>query len=132
MEHFNESENIRLNFFLDEWGKNPSGKNFEKVMDELVNGNSYLLLPSTAEALGHKKVKVADGDTNLPLTCIFKVDSHKVLGAFADETTLYNWAKKPIHYVAMRSKAILKMCEMNDIDKIVINSDSPDIFLVQR
>jgi len=32
----------------------------------------------------------------------------------------------------MSTKAILKMCEMNDIYKIVINSDSPDIFLVQR
>jgi hypothetical protein len=132
MEHFNESDNTRLNFFLNEWGKNPSGKNFEKVMDELVSGNSYLLLPSIAETLGDRGFAVAKSGTKLPLTCIYEVDGIRVLGAFTHETSLYNWAKTSAHYIAMRSKAILKMCEMNDIYKIVINSDSPDTFLVQR
>ena len=132
MKHFNESDNTRLIFFLNEWSKNPSGKNFEKVMDELVHGNSHLLLPSVAEALGNRSIIVADSETKLSLTCIYEVDGVKVLGAFTDETSLYNWSKKPYHYIAMSSKKILKMCEMNDIYKIVINSDSPHIFLVQR
>lgn len=132
MKHFNESDNTRLIFLLNEWSKNPSGKNFEKVMDELINGNSYLLLPSIAEALGNKSFTAADSETKLPLTCIYEVDGVRVLGAFTDETSLYNWSKNSSHYIAMTTKGILKMCEMNDIYKIVINSDSPDIFLVQR
>jgi len=132
MKHFNESDNTKLIFFLNEWSKNPSGKNFEKVMYELINGNSYLLLPSTAEALGNRTFIIADSKTMLPLTCIYKVDGIRVLGAFTDETSLYSWSKNSSHYIAMSSKEILKMCEMNDIYKIVINSDSPDIFLVQR
>ena len=132
MKHFNESYNTRLIFLLNEWSKNPSGKNFEKVMDELINGNSYLLLPSIAEALGNKSFTVTDNETKLPLTCIYEVDGVRVLGAFTDETSLHNWSKKSCHYIAMSTKEILKMCEMNDIYKIVINSDSPDIFLVQR
>jgi len=54
------------------------------------------------------------------------------LGAFTDEVAISNWAKGTQPYVSMNTKDVLKLCEMNNIYKIVINSDSPNIFLARR
>ena len=127
-----DADNTKLNSLLNDWGKGPSGKNFERVMDELVNGNSYLILP-TAESkhqLGFKWTP--SPNEKLGLTCIFEVDGVKMLGAFTNNDTISNWANGPQPYIMMKTKDVLKMCEMNNIYKIVINSDSPNIFLAER
>jgi len=45
---------------------------------------------------------------------------------------LFSWAKKPRQYTALLSKDVLKLCEDNLIDRIVINSDLPTMFVLER
>jgi hypothetical protein len=127
-----DADNIRLNSLLDNWGKEPSGKNFEKVMQELLNGNSYLILPSAKNKHEPGFQWTTSANEKLILTCIFEVEGVSVLGAFTNESAISNWAKGPQPYVMMKTKAVLELCEKNNIYKIVLNSDSPNIFLAER
>jgi len=125
------ADNTKLISLLDNWGKSPSSKNFEKVMYELLNGNSFLMLPSVKQYPTGFTWTTSTNET-LDLTCIFEVDGIKILGAFTDEEAITNWTKNPQPYIALKSKDVLELCEMNNIYKIVINSDSPNIFLAER
>ncbi len=60
------------------------------------------------------------------------MDGLKVLGAFTDEESLLSWAKKPTAYTALESKAVLELCEKELIERIVINSDLPTMFVLER
>jgi hypothetical protein len=132
MHIFKESQNSKLISLLNDWGENPSGKNYDRVTRELVKGHSYLMLPSiNNEPFDHNWI-VSETDPPLQLTCIFEVDGVKVLGAFTDNKSMYHWSKKPTPYLAILSQVVLEMCEKNNIYKIIINSGSPNIFLAQR
>ena len=126
-----DSDNFRLIKLLDDWGKYPSGKNFEKVMHELLNGNSFLMLPSNNTHVTGRKWTASE-DEKLDLCCIYEVDGLKVIGVFTDDASFSRWSKRERTYVKMKTKDVLKLCEMNNIYKIVINSDSPNIFLARR
>lgn len=110
-------------------GKNDSYKN---VVLELMNGNSFLLLPSQNDNEGSETWTTAQEDTTLKLTCVYNLDGLKVLGAFTDENSLLAWAKKPTQYTALSSKDVLKLCEEQLIERIVINSDLPTMFVLER
>jgi hypothetical protein len=117
---------------LNKWAENPSGKNFERVMSELVNGNSFLMLPSINDDEIKPGWIVVEGSKSLKLTCLYEVEGVKVIGGFTDNESVYRWSKASAPYTSMRSQDVFKLCEANDIYKIVINSDSPNIFLAQR
>ena len=117
---------------LTDWGDNASGRTYERIMDELVNGNSYLMLPSIDTNSNNRDWVITEDTTSLKLTCIFKVEGIKVIGGFTDERSMLMWANKPTPYVALRAQAVFKLCEDYNIFKIVINSGSPNICLAQR
>jgi len=58
------------------------------VVSELLNGNSFLLLPSENDGSNPDTWKTAQENTELKLTCVFNLDGLKVLGAFTDENAL--------------------------------------------
>lgn len=97
-----------------------------------MNGNSFLLLPSQNDNEGSANWTIVDKDTTLKLTSIYNLDGLKVLGAFIDEDALLSWAKKPMQYTALPSKNVLKLCEEQLIERIVINSDLPTMFVLER
>ena len=66
------------------------------------------------------------------ITCVYNLDGLKVLGAFTDENALLSWAKKPTQYTSLSSKDVLKLCEEQLIERIVINSDLPTMFVLER
>ncbi|MDH7459705.1 SseB family protein [Chitinophagaceae bacterium 26-R-25] len=114
--------------------KNQNGKrdSYKNVVLELMNGNSFLLLPSQNDDEGSASWTTAEKDTTLKLTCVYNLDGLKVLGAFTDETSLLAWAKKPTQYTALASKDVLKLCEEQLIERIVVNSDLPTMFVLER
>jgi len=126
-----EPNNTKLIMLLNTWSKEPIFKNYEKVMDELMNGNSFLMLPSQNDDQTEKKWRVSQGET-LSLTCIFEVDGIKIIGGFTDDEAIVRWAKGHTTYTSIRSQEVLQLCERESIYKIVINSNSPNIFLAQR
>jgi len=112
--------------------QNRDEDSYKNVLNELLNGDSYLLLPSVNKNLSSNEVTISDENTTLQLTSIFNLDGLKVLGAFTDESSLSNWAQKPTQYTALHSKVVLKLCEDNSIERIVINSGSSTLFFLER
>jgi hypothetical protein len=125
-------DNSRLLQLLEVYQKKQGKDNsYKNVVLELMNGNSYLLLPSQNDNEGTATWVAAQKGTTLKLTCIYNLDGLKVLGAFTDEPSLLNWAKKQIQYTALASKDVLKLCENQAIERIVINSNSPTMFVLE-
>jgi len=126
-------DNSRLFKLLEVYQKqNGKGDSYKNVVLELMNGNSFLLLPSENENEGSGTWTTAQKDTTLRLACVYNLDGLKVLGAFTDETSLLSWAKKPTQYTALSSKDVLKLCEEQLIERIVVNSDLPTMFVLER
>lgn len=126
-------DNSRLFQLLEIYQKeNGKGDSYKNVVLELMNGNSYLLLPSQNDNESTGMWTTTEKNTTLKLTCIYNLDGLKVLGAFTDENALVSWAKKPTQYTALPSKDVLKLCEEQLIERIVINSDLPTMFVLEK
>lgn len=128
----NNPDNTKLHFLLNNYGQNPSNENYKAVMAELLEGNSFLLLPSENDAPKNDDWTTLEKGTILELKSVFNLDGLKVLGAFSDKDSLTNWAKHQIGYTAMRSQDIINMCKENGIDRIVINSDQKNMYVLER
>lgn len=126
-------ENTRLLELIKTYQKrNGKGDTYKNVVLELMDGNSFLLLPSQNDHELSKGWATTKTDTTLKLTCIYNLDGLKILGAFTDEQSMLSWAKKPTEYTAIYSKDILKLCEEQLIERIVINSNQPNMFVLER
>ncbi|MEO5776301.1 MAG: SseB family protein [Flavobacterium sp.] len=126
-------ENSRLLKLLDiNQEQNGKGDSYKNVISELMDGNSFLLLPSDNDNQNSDTWITLQKDRTLKLTCIFNLDGLKVLGVFTDENALLEWAKKPTQYTGLSSQDVLKLCEENLVDRIVINSDLPTMFVLER
>lgn len=126
-------DNSRLFKLLQVYQKQPSkGDSYKNVVLELMSGNSFLLLPSQNDSEASASWTTAQKDTTLQLDCVYNLDGLKVLAAFTDEDALLTWAKKPTQYTALSSKDVLKVCEEQLIDRIVVNSDLPTMFVLER
>jgi hypothetical protein len=112
--------------------QNGTGDSYKNVVLELMHGNSYLLLPSQHDNEGSGTWKTLDSNSTLKLTCVHNLDGLKVLAAFTDEASLMAWSKEAIQYTALASKDVLKLCEEQLIERIVINSDLPNMFVLER
>jgi hypothetical protein len=90
-----QPENTKLVFLMNNWSENPSDKNYKLVMDELLHGNSFLILPTldSGQTGLSEDWSVAEKDMPLKLTSVYNLDGLKVLGAFSDEKSLLMWAK---------------------------------------
>ena len=123
-------DNSKLFELLEIYQKqNGEDDSYNNVILELMNGNSFLLLPSENDNENIVGWTEIEKDKTLKLNCVFNLDGLKVLGAFTDEEALLNWAKKPTQYTALSSKAVMKICEENLIERIVINSNLPTMFV---
>lgn len=116
--------------YYKEEGKDNSYMN---VIQELMNGNSMLLLPSANDTPEEQKALTEAGHTKtLKLSSVFNQDGIRVLCVFTDEETLSDWAKKPMPYKMLTSKDVLNLCEMSAIQRIVINTGTPTMFVLEQ
>lgn len=119
-----------INTYYKEEGK---GDSYMNVIQELMNGNSMLLLPSANDTPEEQKALTEAGHTKtLKLSSVFNHDGMRVLCVFTDEETLSDWAKKPMPYKMLASKDVLKLCEMSEIQRIVINTGTPTMFVLEQ
>lgn len=127
-------DNSKLLSLLDKYRKeNGAGDTYKNVVLELMNGNSFLMFPTQNDTnTDPDKWTTAEKDTTLKLASVVNLDGLKVLGVFTDEKALLAWTNKPTQYTAMRSKDVLKFVQDNAMDRIVINSDQPNMFVLER
>lgn len=125
-------DNTRLTYLLDIYGQHPSNENYRAVLEEITNGNSFLLLPSANDNGNTIGWQTAEVGTTLNLASVFNLDGLKVLGAFSDETALVKWSKRETQYTAIKTQDLIDFCKQNNIDRIVINSDQKNMFVLER
>lgn len=129
-----EPDNSKLLQLLDiYWKADGKGNTYKQVVLELMNGNSYLLLPGTNE-VDERSTGWATAKENVKITMssVFNLDGLKALAAFTDEKALLDWSKQPCQYTSLRSQAVLELCEANNIARIVINNNSGNTFVLER
>lgn len=107
-------------------------QNYSKVMNELVNGDSFLLLASQNDNDKNNQLTTLEKDSTLKLKCVFDVDGLKILGAFTDENSLVEYTKKETSYTSMKSQDVLNFCETNGIGRIVINSGQKNAWFTEK
>ncbi len=125
-------DNIKLIALLEKYNKDQSPENYKKAFDEIVNGNSFLILSSINNEGTHDGWKTLEKEYSLDLTCVFNQDGLMVLGAFTSPEKLLEWTKQATQYTAMKSKDVIDFCQTNRIDRIVIDSDLPTMFVLER
>lgn len=114
------------------YNKTTDVDDYKKVINELMTGNSFLLLPSINEGTPYEGWKMTEKGAKLKLKSIFNIDGLKVLGAFTSENTLLQWAKESRQYTGMHSKDVIAFCEENLIDRVVIDNDTDTFFVLER
>jgi DNA-directed RNA polymerase beta' subunit len=126
-------DNTHLIYLLNIYGENPSPGNYKQVVLEIMNGNSFLLVPTINDEQDQiQGWQTADAEKTLQLTSVFDQDGLKVLGAFSDEKALLTWAQKPTTYTALKTKAITELCQHIGVGRIVINSGQKNMVVLER
>lgn len=125
-------DNSRLTYLLDIYGQHPLNENYKAVLDEITTGNSFLLLPSVNENGNSNGWKTTEVGTTINLASIFNLDGLRVLGAFSDEVALLKWTNRETQYTAIKTQDLIDFCKQNSVDRIVINSDQKNMFVLER
>ncbi|HMK26018.1 MAG TPA: enhanced serine sensitivity protein SseB C-terminal domain-containing protein [Chitinophagaceae bacterium] len=125
-------DNTRLTYLLNIYGQHPSNENYRAVLDEITTGNSFLLLPSANENGNSNGWQTAQVGTTINLASIFNLDGLRVLGAFSDEIALVKWTNRETQYTAIKTQDLVDFCKQNNVDRIVINSNQKNMFVLER
>lgn len=125
-------DNFKLIALLEKYNQNNSSENYKRAFNEIVNGNSFLILSSLNNEGSNGNWKTIEKGSTLNLTCVFNHDGLIVLGAFTTPEKLLEWTKEATQYTAMKSKDVIYFCQTNRIDRIVIDSDLPTMFVLER
>lgn len=125
-------DNTKLVGLLEKYGKNQSQENYQKAFNEIMEGNAMLVLPSVNDEKPKDNWTILQKDSTLKLTSVFDQDGLKVLGAFTSPEKVAEWNKKETEYTAMKSKDVIDFCQAHRIDRIVIDTDMPTMFILER
>jgi hypothetical protein len=125
-------DNTRLNYLLNIWGDHQSIENFNEVLKELLEGNACLFIPSMNDESATDNWETAEVGTTLNLTSVFNLDGLQVLGAFSDIPAMLSWTKRETQYTSMKAQDVIEFCKLHQLDRIVINSDQKNMFVLER
>jgi hypothetical protein len=125
-------DNTRLFALIEQYVSDNEYESYKKVVFELEDGNSYLLIPSENN-LGEEFSSWAPSPPGLKIKLgIWFRDGLKATAAFTSEQALFEWAKKPTKYVSFRSQMVLELCEANGIKRVVIDSKLRTMIVLQK
>jgi SseB protein N-terminal domain len=125
-------DNTKLLTLIEQYISDNEYESYKKVVFELEDGNSYLLIPSE-NSLGDEFSSWTPSPSGLKIKIgIWFKDGLKATAAFTSEQTLFEWAKKPTKYVSFRSQMVLELCKANDIERIVIDSRQRSMIVLQK
>ena len=126
-----EPDNTKLFKLIMNFIQNKSLENYAKVVDELKNGNAFLILPAYNES-----IIGTSGWTPAPEGYSIKWEGYFVDGlaattAFTSKDALYTWTQKGTQYVALSSRTFIELCKKNGIRRIVIDNNLPTVVVLQ-
>jgi hypothetical protein len=125
----NKPDNSRLIALLNAWSKDMSKANYASVRTELMEGNSFLMLPSERSESPAEGWKELSQPSKIRLASLYTVADVRTLGAFTDAESVLRWSKgKQVFCNSLLSRVVFEICETNGIKRIIINSGSDNIF----
>lgn len=127
-----EPDNDKVVLLLNEWKETRSTSSAEAVLHELENGHNYLLLPVVNSPSNLTKWKTLNTDVTIKLKSVSNIDGFKVLAAFTDHDALKAYCADNTKVITILTKDLLKHCQINGIDKIIINKNSLTEFTLDR
>ncbi|HEY9176330.1 MAG TPA: SseB family protein [Flavipsychrobacter sp.] len=125
-------ENTRLIYLLDIWASHQSDQNYKAVVDEIENGNGFLLLLSRGNANARTEWYTVEEGGELTIGGIFDQDGLRTLAAFTDEQALLAWLNQSTEYISMGTRDVIDMCRAQGIGRIVINHGQKNMFVLER
>lgn len=126
-------DNAHLLELLDIYQKKNGQNSYEDVLNELLNGNSFLMFPTQNDKNSIiDQWKTATTNTKLKIRSVVNIDGLKVFGVFTDEESMLSWTKSKSEYTALRAQDVLKMCQDNNFDRLVINTGLPNMYVLER
>lgn len=127
-----DPDNTRLLKLIERYIADSEYESYKKAVNELEFGNAYLVVPSENE-WGDKFPTWTSSPAGLKMKIgTWSVDGLKATIAFTSEQALFEWAKKPTKYVALRSQAFLEICEAESIERIVIDNTLKTMIVLQN
>ena len=125
----NKPDNTILISLLNAWAKDMSKDNYAKVRKELMEGSSFLMLPTDKGENVHQSWMKLPEVTKIRLASIYTAEGVKTLGAFTDGEAVLRWSKGKREFCnSLQSQDVFEICQKNGIKRIVINSGSDNIF----
>lgn len=127
-----EPDNKKLFKLIEQYISDNEYESYKKVVFELENGNSYLLIPSD-HSLGEEFSSWTPSPGGLKIMMgIWFRDGLKETVAFTSEEALFVWNKAKTRYVSITSQAFLKWCETNGFERIIIDSGQRTMIVLQK
>lgn len=125
-------ENTRLLQLLQEYRNDNKYSNYVKVVEEITDGNAYLLLESDKD-YGDKYNTWTPTEKGQKIHFgIYFVNGLKAIAAFSSEDALFTWKKKVTKYISLPAKALIEICKTNGIDRIVVDRSLPTMVVLER
>jgi len=109
-----------------------NSQGYNQIVQKLIDGEYVLFLPTQNDGKADNQWKTLAQGSELKLKSVFNLDGLKVLAAFSSELALSEWSQNPSTFSAMSSDDLLSLCESNGIDRIVIDSKLPTMFVLER
>ena len=114
------------------YNENQNKVAYGQIVNKLMRGDYLLYLPSVNDGESDNKWRTLQEGANLKLKSVFNMDGLNVLGAFSSEESLSNWIQEKSDFTVMNSKDVLEFCQTHRIDRIVIDSRQPSMFVLER
>ena len=127
-----DNPNSHLIKLLKDFNTDPVESLYWEILEILQNGSSFLLLPSVNETDEPQDLTKETSSKTLNLASVFDMDGGKVLCAFSNLDAMNEWTKNNSNYTKMRSKDVLNFCQVNHIDKIIIDTEQDTMFMLER
>lgn len=125
-------DNSKLISLLEAYGENPSAETYGVAIQEIITGDSQFILPSINEGQKEGEWKTLEKGSQLKLTSVFDQDGLKVLAVFSTLPKMMAWSQNQRGYTAMQTKDVVSFCEAQGIDRIVVDTGTETMFVLER
>lgn len=125
-------DNTKLLSLITQYHKDSSPDAYVKVMEELYGDTAYLIVPTADTNSKSKEWKTLEKGETINFTTVFDVEGLLTFGVFTSEEALSKWTTKETSFMAMPAKAVLEISQEQSFGRVVIDSDQPTMFVLER
>ncbi|MBC5833689.1 SseB family protein [Flavobacterium sp. F372] len=125
-------DNTKLLALIAQYHKDSSSDSYAKVIEELYGDEACLIVPTADENSKSNEWKTLKKGEAVNFTSVFDIDGLLAFGVFTSEETLSKWITKETPFMAMPAKSVLEISEQQSFGRVVIDSDQPTMFVLER